>query len=73
MKNIRYGISLLFLLVINSLVGFGLSLDIRVFSSSTVTQMSFTPISGKYVMKADNLPLSADIYKNNLKSALNMD
>jgi stage II sporulation protein D len=65
MKNIRYGIFLLVLLVINSLVGFGLSLDIRVFSSSTVTQMSFMPISGKYVMKADNLPLSADIYKNN--------
>ena len=65
MKIIRYSIALLIFFVLNSLTGFGLSLDIRIFSSGTVSQISFTPISGKYVMKADNLPLSVDIYKNN--------
>jgi stage II sporulation protein D len=65
MKIYRNTIPLLILLVLSSLTGFGLSLDIRVFSSGTVSQISFTPISGKYVMKADNLPVSADIYKNN--------
>lgn len=65
MKINHYTIFLLILLILSSLNGFGLSLDIRIFSSGTVSQISFTPISGKYVMKADNLPLSVDIYKNN--------
>jgi len=65
MKINRYTIPLLILLIICSLSGFGLSLDIRIFSSSTISQISFTPISGKYVLHADNFPVSADIYKNN--------
>ncbi len=65
MKIIRYTIALLIFFILNSSTGFGLSLDVRIFSSGTVSQISFTPISGKYVMKADNLPLSVDIYKNN--------
>jgi stage II sporulation protein D len=45
---------------------FALSLDIRIFSSSTINQFSFTPISGKYTIRADKLPMSVDVYKNTI-------
>ena len=47
-------------------ISFALSLDIRVFSSATITQFSFTPISGKYAIKADKIPISIDVYKNTI-------
>lgn len=42
-----------------------ISIDVRIFSTNTITQFSFTPISGKYILHADNLPISTDLYKNN--------
>lgn len=66
MKRLRFPLLLSIILIISSLHGFGLSLDIRIYSSSLITQATFTPISGKYVLHADNLPLSAEIYKNNI-------
>ncbi len=45
--------------------GFSLNLDIRIFASSKITQLTFTPISGKYSLSADNLILNFDLYKTN--------
>lgn len=53
-------------LLFQMVISFALSLDIRVFSSATITQFSFTPISGKYAIKADKIPISIDVYKNTI-------
>ncbi len=57
---------LFFILITHSLLGFSLALDVRIFASSTISQFSFTPISGKYSIRADHLPLSFDLYKTNM-------
>lgn len=57
---------LLFILILQTSFVFSLDLDVRVFSSSKLTQLSFTPISGKYSIRADHLPLSFDLYKTNM-------
>lgn len=59
----KYIISLL--LVLHSFFIFALKLDVRIYSSYPITQFSFTPISGKYTIKADKGVVGVDVYKTN--------
>ncbi len=62
----KTNIILLFIFLISAnFNAFSLNLDVRIFASSNVTQFTFTPISGKYSLRADNLPLTVDLYKTN--------